>query len=151
MNIQDIDFERVLFLGIGNRGRGDDAIGPVMIDYLMTKGFPNVIDAGTVPENYTKQIIGFSPKTLLIFDALHFGEKAGAWRLFSPDELEEGGFSTHNASLALFCRYLVESSPMQIIILGIQPKSIEFENGLSPELAESAEKLIKILNRHFNN
>ncbi len=151
MEIGDIDFERILFIGIGNRDKGDDAIGPVMIDYLMTKGFPNVIDAGTVPENYTGQILQYSPQTLLVFDAVDFGGKPGEWKLFQPEELAGDGFSTHNASLSLFCSYIEQSIPVRIVILGMQPMTLEFEKGLSPAVAEATEKLIRVLNRHFNN
>ena len=151
MKIEDFGRERILFLGIGNRDRQDDGIGPVLIDLLMTKGFPNVVDAGAVPENYTGRIIEYSPLTLIIFDALNFGGKPGDWNIFRPDELEEEGFSTHTASLSVLCKYINQSIPVSIYILGIQPGSIGEGNGLSAELEQAADALIRQLNKHFNH
>ena len=142
MNLDEIAVGRVLIVGIGNRQRGDDGVGPVLIDKLSSAGFTNILDVGTVPENYTKFIIQYCPDTIILADALSFGGRPGDWKIFTPDECNEYGFSTHNASLSLFASYIQQNIPARIFILGIQPATTEFQAGLSPELEQTVCQLV---------
>lgn len=142
LNLDEIAVGRVLIIGIGNRQRGDDGVGPVLIDKLSSAGFTNILDVGTVPENYTKFIIQYCPDTIILVDALSFGGLPGNWKIFTPDECNEYGFSTHNASLDLFASYIRRYIPVKIFLLGIQPATIEFKVGLSPELEQSVCQLV---------
>src|SRR5574342_1091615 len=47
-----LEGKRVLILGVGNRLRGDDAVGPLLVEHLQGKVDIPLIDAGEVPENY---------------------------------------------------------------------------------------------------
>jgi len=145
MNLDEIAVGRVLIIGAGNRQRRDDGIGPVLIDKLSSAGFTNILDVGTVPENYTKFIIQYLPDTIILVDALSFGGQPGDWKIFTPDECDEYGFSTHNASLSLFASYIQQNIPARIFILGIQPATTEFQAGLSPELEQTVYKLVSTL------
>jgi len=142
MNLDEIAVGRMLIIGIGNRQRGDDGVGPVLIDRLSSAGFTNILDVGTVPENYTKYIIQYRPDVIILVDALSFGSQPGRWKIFSPDECDEYGFSTHNASLSLFVFYIHQYIPAKIFLLGIQPATTEFKFGLSPELERSVCQLV---------
>jgi hydrogenase 3 maturation protease len=53
--IGDLPPEKIVFVGVGNRFRGDDAAGPVIIDMLADR-VPHAIDAGPSPENATGAI-----------------------------------------------------------------------------------------------
>lgn len=141
MNLEDIIKGRVLIVGIGNRQRSDDGIGPVLIDELKKAGFLNTLDAGTVPENYTKNVIEFAPDTIILIDALSFGGKPGEFRIISPEQFDEFGFSTHNSSLKLFSIYVTQSIATKIYLLGIQPASIALREALSPELKQTLSQL----------
>jgi len=142
LNLDEIAVGRVLIIGIGNRQRGDDGVGPVLIDKLSSAGFTNILDVGTVPENYTKFIIQYHPDTIILVDALSFGGQPGNWKIFTPDQCSEYGFSTHNASLNLFASYIRRFIPAKIFLLGIQPAKTGFEVGLSPELEQSVAQLL---------
>jgi len=145
MSLDRIDVGRVLIIGVGNRQRGDDGVGPVLIDRLSSAGFTNILDAGTVPENYTKYIVQYCSDTIIIVDALSFGRQPGEWKIFTPDECNEYGFSTHNASLSLFASYIRQNIHAKIFIIGIQPATTEFHIGLSLELEQSVRQLVKEL------
>ena len=145
MNLDKIAVGRVLIVGIGNRQHADDGVGPVLIDKLSSAGFTNILDVGTVPENYTKFIIQCLPDTIILVDALSFGGQPGDWKIFTPDECNEYGFSTHNASLSLFASYIRQNIPAKIFILGIQPATTDFKVGLSPELEQTVCKLVNAL------
>ena len=66
-----------IILGIGNMLKGDDWAGPLVCEQLATaKISAELIDAGTVPENYIQRIIKKAPRTLLVIDAIDFGADA---------------------------------------------------------------------------
>lgn len=149
VNIEDICTGRILFVGVGNRQRRDDGAGPIIIDRLTAAGLSSCIDAGTVLENYTKNIIDHAPDTVLIIDAVNFHDTPGKWRLFNPRDLDEVAFSTHAASLQLFASYINQRISAQIYLLGIQPESIEFLDGLSPAVEDSVNEIVDIIINHL--
>lgn len=138
---------RVIFIGIGNMLRGDDAVGVVLAQRLRLE--ISIIDAGITPENYLGKIINLNPEEVWIIDALDFGATPGEYKVFKAEELSSDHlFFTHNFSLELFCEYLKKNIQAVIFILGIQPKSTEFSQRLSEEveiaLPEIEKKLIGI-------
>ncbi|MHC4292856.1 MAG: hypothetical protein ACYSTX_01070, partial [Planctomycetota bacterium] len=50
-----------LFIGIGQVLKGDDAIGPLLVEKLKGKISADIIEAGTVPENYIQPIVKKAP------------------------------------------------------------------------------------------
>ena len=70
-----------LIMCIGNREGGDDAIGPYIADKLKDSDI-NVIDCGTVPENYTGIVKKYNPDKLVIIDAADIGLKSGEFRIY---------------------------------------------------------------------
>ena len=65
-----------VIVGIGNTLKGDDGAGPLICEQLNAKVCAEVIDAGTVPENYIQKIIKKAPQNLLVIDAIDFGASA---------------------------------------------------------------------------
>ena len=90
-NFKNIFKGKVVILGIGNILRGDDGLGPVLIERLTLrlqksanlKGNIELVcfDAGTTPENYAGKIIKEKPGTILIVDALHLGKNPGDYEI----------------------------------------------------------------------
>ncbi|MEW6687006.1 MAG: hydrogenase 3 maturation endopeptidase HyCI [Candidatus Edwardsbacteria bacterium] len=147
---------KILIIGIGNELRGDDGFAPQLIKRLERKVHPaynlcarvkvDLLDCGDVPENFTGKIIDINPDTLILLDALDFGEKPGEIGLFRPSELKEKGFvSTHGMSLHLFLDYIIGHIKPEVLILGVQPKQLEFGSGLSDEVKEAIDILEKEL------
>jgi len=54
----------VVFVGVGNRMRGDDAIGPALIDLIKGR-VPHAIDADGAPENVTSAIRRLEPAVIV--------------------------------------------------------------------------------------
>lgn len=151
MNISDIVAGRVLIIGVGNRQRGDDGIGPFLIEKLKDAGFSNVLDAGTVPENYTKSVIEYFPDTVILIDALSFGGNPGDYKIITATSFDEFGFSTHTASLKLFVTYISQFISVNFFLLGIQPATIDFKDSLSPELEQTLNQLVEAFTTLFRN
>ncbi|MCS7180956.1 MAG: hydrogenase maturation protease, partial [bacterium] len=77
--------EKIVILGIGNRLKGDDAVGSIIAEKLRKK-IKNknilVIDAESKPENYIGVIKKFSPSLILIIDTMDIGSFPGDFRIF---------------------------------------------------------------------
>ncbi len=134
---------KVLILGIGNPMKQDDGLGPQLIEKLKSqKPKAELLNAGTAPENYTGKIKQINPDTLVIIDAIEFGEKPGSIKVFEIEQIKTRSLSTHNISLKTFVDFLKADLPkLNVVVVGIQPKAINFKEGLSPEIEKAVAEL----------
>ena len=92
-------------VGVGNRLKGDDAAGPLLVDALAsTVTFP-CLDVGVAPENHLERVVATGAAVVVVADAMDFGAAPGTTRLFKDVALA-GGLSTHALSLELATDYL---------------------------------------------
>ncbi len=138
------DVERLIFIGIGNKLRKDDGAGSIIISRLKRKGIKNVLDCGIVPENFIGKIIKINPTHIIFFDAIDMREKPGTYKIISENELCERIISTHKLSIKILFKILRREIPnVKILIIGIQPKNIEFGRGLSRSINKGINSLIE--------
>lgn len=140
----------VLLVGIGNSLKADDGIGPDICARLKEFIPDNVIDAGSVPENYIQVIIKKTPKVILFIDAITFGASPGTIRLFEPTELSTGGVTTHTVSLRMLSEMISKCIPAKIYIIGIQPKSTTTGDAMSREVLSAKKKLLELFQQIFS-
>ena len=149
--------EKIIILCIGNDMRGDDAAGPIIAEKLKHEilscpdKYPNVtvVNAGTVPENYTGLIRSENPSHIIFVDAVEMGQDPGSLRLVYEDEIANYSISTHAMPLSFMIKYLKSFSDADVILVGIQPKSLEMFEGVSNELKKGVEYLMMDLQRIF--
>ncbi|MCK4244151.1 MAG: hydrogenase maturation peptidase HycI [Candidatus Omnitrophica bacterium] len=147
---------KIVIVGIGNTLRGDDGAGPELIRRLKNFQLPTsnskllLIDAGSVPENFLQKIAGHKPNVILLVDTVNLGKPAGSVEIIEGENLKEGGFSTHNASLKLTIEYLRKETKAEVLLLGIQPKNIGFGQRISPEVEKSINSVITFLSLSLN-
>ncbi|MHC4171877.1 MAG: hydrogenase 3 maturation endopeptidase HyCI [Planctomycetota bacterium] len=142
-----------LIVGIGNVLKGDDAVGPLVCEQLAGKIRAELIDAGTVPENYIQPIIKKAPQNLLVIDAIDFGAPAGTIRMFKPERLNSHAFSTHTLSPRLFvdmvCQNIRVGDPARrepdVYFVGIQPAQTQLGESVSPQVSQAIQQLSQIL------
>ena len=140
--------KRVVVAGIGNPIRMDDFVGVKIVQDLNGKVSDKIylIECETVPESFLQQIIDFRPSHVLLIDAAILGLRAGNSRLVMPEQLTEFSvFSSHMLPLRIFCEYLEKTTETKIALLLIEPKAVDFGEGLTPELDASAKKLAAFL------
>lgn len=143
----------VAVVGLGNIIRGDDGLGPKLIELLKARKVNAALfDCGTVPENYIFPILSTSCETVILVDAADLGIPPGEARVFGLDEIANVSFSTHNPSPRLFTDLLrTGKENMNIFIVSVQPKSMALGEGLSGEVLEGlaalAEAFAGALNR----
>jgi len=142
---------RTLILTIGNMLRGDDAIGPIIFEQLKGKLSSEIIDAGTVPENYIQTIIKKSPEVLLVIDAIDFAAPAGTIRMFKPSELSSLILSTHSLSPRVFVDMIADEIDVEVHFIGIQPLQIQIGCSLSDAVDEAAKLLVSVMTRVFGS
>lgn len=137
---------RVAVLGVGNRLRGDDGVGPIVIDGLREAGLnEGLFDCGTAPENYIAPALELEPEGVLFVDACAFGGHPGEFRLFSRQEIDELAMalvSTHTLPLAMTVELIALQSPARIALLGVQPAQVEFGLPLSPAVAAALPTIV---------
>ncbi len=130
--IQNLLKGRIVYMGIGNILRGDDGIGPHLVEVLRKRG-ASVVDAGTVPESYIGPVTRLEPETIVLVDAVHLGSEPGSVELLERDEiLKHNCFSTHNLSPVLVMERLENETGASVFMLAIQPATLELGASISP-------------------
>ncbi|MBN1456855.1 MAG: hydrogenase 3 maturation endopeptidase HyCI [Sedimentisphaerales bacterium] len=140
---------KTLIVTIGNVLKGDDAVGPLLCQKLAGKISAEIIDAGTVPENYIQFIIKKAPENLLIIDAVDFMGSAGEIRMFEPDQLSSFIMSTHSLSPRVFVDMIMQEIDVQVYFLGIQPVQIQMGEPLSAEVDKASRQVETMLTEIF--
>ncbi len=135
----------VVILGIGNTLKGDDGAGPLLCEQLAGRVSSQVIDTGTVPENYIQPIVTTRPDHLIIVDAVDFGAAPGTVRLFQPQDINSVAFSTHALSPRLFLDVLRRETGADICLIGIQPGHTELGQPVCPAVQESVRMLADLM------
>ena len=140
---------RTLVLTIGNTLKGDDAVGPLLYEQLKGKIGAEIINTGTVPENYIQTIIKKAPEILLIIDAIDFAAPVGTIRMFKPCQLNSLIISTHSLSPRVFIDMITHAIDLQVYFIGIQPLQTQMGRPLSTAVDKTAQQLISILTDIF--
>jgi len=134
-----------VIVGIGNVLKGDDGAGPLVCEQLAGKIRAELIDAGTVPENYIQPIITKAPQNLLIIDAIDFAAPPGTIRIFRPEQLNSHVFSTHTLSPRLFVDMVCQNIKVDVYFIGIQPAQIQLGQFISPQVSHAVQRLSQTL------
>jgi hydrogenase maturation protease len=138
-------------IGLGNELRGDDGIGPRIIEELEKSSYRDQMhlinaaaDAFIVLE-YLKE-----NNPVIIIDCARMGREAGGVIIFDADEahaeLMDTLISLHGFGLAEIYRIAAALGPVAPTkIIGVEPKSIDFNTGLSVEVEKSIPKIINLV------
>lgn len=142
------DYEKLLILGVGNELKCDDGVGPFIIKKL-EKEFSEdnivLINGETVPENFTGKIKKDNPSHIIILDACLMDEEPGTVKVVSSENFVNIGISTHSMSLSYFVKYLTREHDFEIIFIGIEPESMDYNENLTEVVEKNALELIEII------
>lgn len=127
---------RIVFVGVGNRLRGDDGIGPALIDMLQGR-VPHAIDAGSAPENATSAVRRLKPEAIVFLDAACLREAPGCARIVEAGDVERLEAGAHGFSLDVVMEYLKGSTGADVFLLGVQPKRVGDGQGISAEMKKA--------------
>ncbi len=139
---------RIIVFGAGNLLLKDEGIGVHVALALKELDLPDnieIIDGGTS----SNLLAHLEPADkLIIIDAVQAGGAPGTVYHFRPEDLAEepaGLISLHEAGVMSGLRMmsLLRNEPKEIVILGVQPKEIDWGTELSPELQERMQEIIR--------
>ena len=139
----------IVVMGIGNPCRGDDAAGSMVAQLISDGPGLRVIDAQDVPENYVRQVVGESPDTVVLVDAVDLDSAPGSVAFLDKDEVAGYWPSTHRMPLSLLMDYLERETHARIFLIAIQPRHSAFMQPMSGEVHASVAGIAGMLNDVF--
>jgi hydrogenase maturation protease len=140
---------KILVLGIGNLVMTDDGIGVRVVQAIGERyRFPErvtVLDGGTLGLDLLPRIE--EAQRLIIVDAVETGSPAGTLVRLTGEEIPlalETKLSPHQMGLKdlLSVASLLGHSPVETVLWGVQPESIEMTMELSGPVAAQLEPLV---------
>ena len=140
---------RTLVITLGSALRADDGVGPFLAGLIKFKNPAlRLIDAGTTPENIAQTAIDWKPEKIILIDAAHFEGSPGELRVIALDDINrQAVISTHSFPLSVTFSVVREDTGAELVAVGVQAKSLDYREGLSPEVEESASKLAAYFNK----
>ncbi len=136
-------FERNIVFTAGSVLRGDDAAGPMLAKMLEDDPVPGweVVDGGQTPEDDLYYIREVAPARVLFVDAAQMGVEVGAVRRISVGDVADRFlFTTHSLPVTFLLNRMAQYCS-DIVFLGVQVRSTEFFDPLSPEVVSAIESI----------
>jgi len=140
---------RTLVITLGSTLRADDGVGPYVCSHVkFSRPELRLLDAGTTPESIAQTAIDWKPEKIILVDAAHFEGRAGEVRVIPLEAINQHTvISTHSFPLSVTFSIVKEDTGAELVVVGVQAKSLDYKEGLSPEVEETASKLAG----YFNN
>ncbi len=143
----------IKIIGLGNALRGDDAIGPEIIEILEAMGENDawqLIDAGADAFTVLEHLLGDTP--VLLIDCADMKIAPGGVKMFTVEEASLAEISKHVslhgfgfAEVYRMARQLGQCAPCKII--GVQPREVAFDRELSLEVKKAIPEILNLINR----
>jgi hydrogenase maturation protease len=140
---------RVLVLGIGNLVMSDDGVGVRVVQQLQREyrcaENVEILDGGTLGLDLLPKLEGIDH--LIVVDAVETGREPGTCVRLAGEELPtalETKVSAHQMGLRdlLSVARLLGHSPGEMVLIGVQPGSIEMDTELTPEVGAMLQVLV---------
>ncbi len=138
-------------IGVGNRFRRDDGLGPFVIDILRNKSLPENIQLACVQEGIAILELWSQADLCILVDATQSGQVAGKiYRFEGLTSFVSKYFqndTTHSFGLAyaLMLGRTLNLMPRYMITYGVEGKCFDMGTGLSPEIESMAKYLAEII------
>ncbi len=143
-----MDIKPIMVVGVGNSIQMDDGVGIHVLRELEKHDLPEEVelfDGGTLGIDLMPYLEG--REKLIFIDSVKAEMAPGTIFKFQPDDLtydDAPKTSVHQIGLieSLQMISLIGKSPDKVIIFGIQPKTIDWNEDLSDEVKAAIPKLI---------
>jgi hydrogenase maturation protease len=146
--------ERLLVIGVGNRDRGDDAVGPIVCDMVEQLGVPQVDTIVFEGSALDLPLRWSADDRVVIVDA---AEPAGEPGLISTTDalsarlVAPGPVSTHTIDVgaAVELARALDRLPAELTIIGIEGAGFEFGAPLTLAVQQAAHQVVAtMIRRH---
>jgi len=148
--------ERIIVLGVGNLLLCDEGVGVHVAQRLMNMNFPpqvEIVEGGT--DGFGLINVLLRADQLILVDAIKGGGPPGSIYRFGIEECppypDLFKTSVHQISIleVIHLSGLIGSTP-QTTVIGVEPKSLEMNMELSPEVQARVPKLIQLIQEEIS-
>lgn len=141
--------EKIFVLGFGMSWKSDDRLG-VALALALAKKLPagpdiRIVSGGEAPENFTGAIRAFAPSHVILLDAVDHHLEPGTVFLADENSIAVGDMTSHHLPLRLLMRFLDQSIPCRVILVGVQPLTLRPGNRLSAPVKKTLVLLVEFL------
>lgn len=144
----------IVVVGVGNLLLKDEGVGIHVVQRLQEMDLPSdveLIDGGTSPDLIAYIRAG---DKLIIVDSARAGGEPGTIYRFLPEDLATDAGTLASAhelgvDLNLKLMSLMGNEPREIVIIGIEPKEIDWGTELTPELEQKIPEIVKVILREI--
>ncbi len=149
---------KLLFLGVGNRHRADDGVGPYVAERLTASGALFKRGVEILPhggEGATLMFLWEGADKVVVVDAMKSKRKAGFVQRFEPhkEKLETGVFrySSHLFGLAeaVEMARALGKLPKEMVVFGIEGKVFDFDKPMSRIVEKTARDVAAAVLKEF--
>ncbi|MEQ8716126.1 MAG: hydrogenase maturation protease [Acidimicrobiales bacterium] len=153
---------RPVVIGVGNRWRGDDGVGPAVIDLLRADGRldTTVADLAELDGEATRLVDAMAHRSLaVVVDAMRSGAAPGTVRSLVAGEVDlptTTSLSSHGAGVAHAAGLAaaLDRMPDRLVVIGVEISATADEGPLSAEvtaaLPEAAARVVEEVRRHVS-
>ncbi|MGB9792037.1 MAG: hydrogenase maturation protease [Thermacetogeniaceae bacterium] len=143
-------------VGIGNLLLKDEGVGVHVVRALERRSLPcdvELVDGGTAGPDLLPYMSG--AEKIIVVDALKGGGEPGSVYCLTPDDCEpkaEGNpLSLHDLGILVALRdlELLEGRRPHVVIIGVEPKELDWGIELTPEVAASIPKVIELVEKEL--
>lgn len=135
--------KKKLYVGIGNVLKHDDGAGVYVAKNIERRYDTDVLVVEVSIENYIGKINALNADVLILIDCMDLERNPGDFELVKPEDIKDFTTNTHNVSLKkLKTLFTID----EIYVLGIQPKNVQFGEGLSTEVMKAAQNILRGIN-----
>jgi hydrogenase maturation protease len=146
MSVEFPTTPRVSVIGLGNILLGDDGFGPCAVEMFRCKyecgPDVEILDLGTPGVDLAPYLYGRG--LAILVDALDAARAAGTlcicrWNAIAPSPVKVR-VTGHDPGVteALTQLHMLDQAPHELVVVGVVPKSCEFNEGISPEVFRTA-------------
>ena len=145
----------MLVVGIGNRDRGDDAVGLEVADHLRRLGTEAIVITWQGPDIDLLDVVRGFDRAILV-DAMHSGAPTGTIRHFVRDDGALPGGPALGSSHALGLQAVLELAAALGInvaweLYAIEAEEVGYDRPLSPAVAAAAATLARQLHAELDS
>ena len=150
---------RTAVIGVGNLLLKDEGVGVHVVQALQMsplkgRGELTIIDGGTCPDAFDLLPEGLDK--LIVVDAVRGGGEPGTVYRFTPKDIvfRRGPItSLHQLGLEEGLRVMARAglAPKDIVIIGVEPKVIEWGLEISPELQKRVPEIVDLVRKEIGS
>ena len=145
-----------LVIGVGNRWRGDDGVGPRTVDAISRLGRDDV-DVVALDGEPARLVSAWTDRhCVVVVDAIRAGAQPGTiHHLVGDDRIPAPGgeSSTHGGGVAAAVAIgrALGSLPERLVIVGVEPAAIDHAAHLSPAVAGAIDEVVDRVLKEVND